>query len=445
MSAYTRFVDWISTEVSAVNTHAITDIIPVIQSSTTKRSTLQSIADWITQTALSFVQSGAGAIAESTQDELRRFVRPEQFGGKGDGITNDRTAITAADARATSNGCVLFQAGKTYLCSTSLTIAANCYFEPGANISVPLGQTITFSGRVIALDGNPTTGSGSATYSHDGNLFINASGNSGGFSFGITPSSGTDDFFRVQRDVDTSVGILVRNDSTGSSAEGFLHIWGGPTSGSTGSGIRMSANSAAGGSLVDIVAHDNLAFSIIQQSNANIDFYPNNLKSFQIKPSGGTTVNFGTVKGGATGSAVQYETDGTDSDINVVYNTKGAGSHFFRTGTSTVYQLEVLHTASADRRVIITGSNGGNPTISTSAGNLAITPAVVITAASGTAIGVATASTTALGLPAGTTGVSSINLPHGSAPTSPVNGDMWTTTAGLFVRINGATIGPLVA
>jgi hypothetical protein len=33
----------------------------------------------------------------------------------------------------------------------------------------------------------------------------------------------------------------------------------------------------------------------------------------------------------------------------------------------------------------------------------------------------------------------SLNMPHGSAPTSPVNGDMWTTTAGLFIRINGVT------
>lgn len=37
----------------------------------------------------------------------------------------------------------------------------------------------------------------------------------------------------------------------------------------------------------------------------------------------------------------------------------------------------------------------------------------------------------------------SITLPHGTAPTSPINGDMWTTTAGLFVRINGVTVGPL--
>lgn len=33
-----------------------------------------------------------------------------------------------------------------------------------------------------------------------------------------------------------------------------------------------------------------------------------------------------------------------------------------------------------------------------------------------------------------------LNVPHGVAPTSPVNGDLWTTTAGLFGRINGATV-----
>jgi hypothetical protein len=28
------------------------------------------------------------------------------------------------------------------------------------------------------------------------------------------------------------------------------------------------------------------------------------------------------------------------------------------------------------------------------------------------------------------------------APTSPTNGDVWTTTAGMYARINGATVGP---
>jgi len=36
-----------------------------------------------------------------------------------------------------------------------------------------------------------------------------------------------------------------------------------------------------------------------------------------------------------------------------------------------------------------------------------------------------------------------LRLPHGAAPTAPVNGDIWTTTAGLYVRINGVTVGPL--
>lgn len=37
------------------------------------------------------------------------------------------------------------------------------------------------------------------------------------------------------------------------------------------------------------------------------------------------------------------------------------------------------------------------------------------------------------------------NLPHGVAPNSPANGDTWTTTAGMFVRVNGVTVGPLAA
>lgn len=59
--------------------------------------------------------------------------------------------------------------------------------------------------------------------------------------------------------------------------------------------------------------------------------------------------------------------------------------------------------------------------------------------AGNTGIGIVPTTTSKLTLAAGTTAVSSINIPHGAAPTSPVNGDMWTTTAGLFIRINGVT------
>lgn len=43
------------------------------------------------------------------------------------------------------------------------------------------------------------------------------------------------------------------------------------------------------------------------------------------------------------------------------------------------------------------------------------------------------------------TGTAGLRLPHGTAPTTPTNGDLWTTTAGVYARINGATVGPLGA
>lgn len=43
--------------------------------------------------------------------------------------------------------------------------------------------------------------------------------------------------------------------------------------------------------------------------------------------------------------------------------------------------------------------------------------------------------------PAATVNGPSIRLPHGVAPSVPTNGDMWTTTSGLFAYINGSTVG----
>ncbi|MBS4019526.1 MAG: hypothetical protein KGZ68_14965, partial [Dechloromonas sp.] len=42
-------------------------------------------------------------------------------------------------------------------------------------------------------------------------------------------------------------------------------------------------------------------------------------------------------------------------------------------------------------------------------------------------------------LEASTTAAASLNVPHGVAPTSPVDGDIWTTTAGIYAQLNGTT------
>jgi hypothetical protein len=40
---------------------------------------------------------------------------------------------------------------------------------------------------------------------------------------------------------------------------------------------------------------------------------------------------------------------------------------------------------------------------------------------------------------ASASGNAGLRVPHGAAPSSPVDGDLWTTTSGMFVRVNGAT------
>jgi hypothetical protein len=50
-----------------------------------------------------------------------------------------------------------------------------------------------------------------------------------------------------------------------------------------------------------------------------------------------------------------------------------------------------------------------------------------------------TAPTAWMHLPASTTVAASLCVPHGTAPTSPVNGDIWTDASGMYVRLNGVT------
>lgn len=72
---------------------------------------------------IGFMQSGAGAVPRTTQDELRDRVSVRQFGAVGDGVTDDSGAIQKADAYAKINGKqVYFPAGVygttvTLLCS----------------------------------------------------------------------------------------------------------------------------------------------------------------------------------------------------------------------------------------------------------------------------------------------------------------------------------------
>ena len=65
--------------------------------------------------------------------------------------------------------------------------------------------------------------------------------------------------------------------------------------------------------------------------------------------------------------------------------------------------------------------------------------------ATGTITGVAGTFTGLVITPASTTTNSGLRLPHGTAPTAPTNGDLWSTTAGFYGYANSATVGPFIS
>jgi hypothetical protein len=133
----------------------------------------------------------------------------------------------------------------------------------------------------------------------------------------------------------------------------------------------------------------------------------------------------------------------TASGQMTVTGLLAGGSDFQVPSTGRIYldngSDTYIHESSAN---VVRFTVGGSTTLDISSsltvptGNLQLTAGVA-------GIGIAVDGGTTLNTAAGTTTRSSLRVPHGSAPTSPVDGDMWTTTAGLFVRINGSTVGPL--
>lgn len=92
-----------------------------------------------------------------------------------------------------------------------------------------------------------------------------------------------------------------------------------------------------------------------------------------------SSVNYMVVKPAATAGNPFLFCDGTDANIGIQYFAKGTGGHLFQTnGTgSPASQFSINHTASSSRHITVTGSNGGNPIITTTAGALQLGSASV--------------------------------------------------------------------
>lgn len=72
---------------------------------------------------------------------------------------------------------------------------------------------------------------------------------------------------------------------------------------------------------------------------------------------------------GANGGTPYFITAGSSANIPLNFITKGSGQIGFVTG-SAVQQFAVQHTAGANAAITVTGSNGGDPTLSTTSGRV---------------------------------------------------------------------------
>lgn len=154
----------------------------------------------------------------------------------------------------------------------------------------------------------------------------------------------------------------------------------------------------------------------------------------------------GTGAAGSTAGSLSLTNLTASGYINAALLTVGDGA------TST--ELRISGTGAGTSA--LTGNGGpmisrnnatGAVTIASNAGGVTIAPASAVTTLtgdvtiSGTAgfAGAAVSASTGVNTPVGTTALSSLRIPHGAAPTSPVDGDMWSTTTTLNFRLNGVT------
>lgn len=124
-----------------------------------------------------------------------------------------------------------------------------------------------------------------------------------------------------------------------------------------GSATGLSVVYGAGGS------DTNVSAVVTSKGAGNVGIYTNTGGS----PSAffthvASTVNYLNVYGAPTGSGPFMYADGTDTNVNYNHSLKGAGTHLFYTGSTSVIQFSVSHTASAVNRLEATGAaTGGAP------------------------------------------------------------------------------------
>lgn len=182
-------------------------------------------------------------------------------------------------------------------------------------------------------------------------------------------------------------------------------------------------------------------------------FSPNGLTARTIVKNGGQALAVGDIAGDGHELVLRYDLPNTHWELmnprsqNVPFTPASAATSayldFAEDTDNGTNRVRVIAPASiaADVSVTLPGTADtlvGRDTTDTLTNKTLTSP--LINGGTLTSVDINGATMTGkLNTLASATGAAGLNVPHGTAPSSPVNGDLWTTTAGFFARINGAT------
>ena len=164
-----------------------------------------------------------------------------------------------------------------------------------------------------------------------------------------------------------------------------------------------------------------------------------------------SAVNEISIENGSTGNPVHIRATGSDASVGLHLVAKGASSYvnvtdgvdetkrlmFNASGGTTNTRTMLSSTQTVDRTLSLPDATDmlvGRATTDTLTNKTLTSPTLTLAG-----VGIATSASTNLNILGSTTTVSSLRIIPGTAPTSPTNGDVWSTSTGAFIRINNTT------
>jgi len=184
-----------------------------------------------------YLPSGTGAVASTVQTKLRESVSVKDFGAKGDGVTDDTAAFTAALNVSTSTNVIYVPPGYTYRITSTLTIVGNKSL---------IGQSSGSQNFQAAYIYHDPASSGplfNVTSASNGVCIKNLTVTGGNGSFCITSSNSYVRYEYIKMQSYSGGGIQLLKTGVGSSSSKLINCsWTGPASATSYTAFEINVN-----------------------------------------------------------------------------------------------------------------------------------------------------------------------------------------------------------